>query len=785
MGLGAVSQDVVPQQLRLLVVEDSDDDFQILLRELTKAGYLPRAERVTSGSDLAAALGRSWDLMVTDWLLPGFGGLQALDMLAARDVDLPCIVISGTPNEEAAVSALRAGALDFLSKDRPLRFVPAIERALRESAVRRARLVAERELRLSEARYRTAFEHAPEALLTYDLAQGKVLEANRAAVKLLGRTVEELRATSIGGLSPETLSDGRDAVEVGRMLITQLLEGTELLAHDWELVAGDGELIPVELRLARMPSDQAQLLRVTILDQRERLRTEEVRRRAAELELQNRRIQEANRLKSEFLANMSHELRTPLNAIIGFAELLHDEQVPHGSPQHKEFLGDILTSGRHLLQLINDVLDLAKVEAGKLDFRSEDVDLARLVNEVVSITRPTASKKKITVEATVDPSLVAITIDPNRFKQVAYNYLSNALKFTPDGGRVAVRVVPEGSDRFRLEVEDTGVGIAAEDIGRLFVEFQQLESGASKRHQGTGLGLALTRRLVEAQGGAVGVSSVPGKGSTFHATLPRHARGGEAMLVTPTSTPRLGARSVLVVEDTAQDRDMLVDTLAKAGYAVETATTGAEAIARCKDRSFDAVTLDLLLPDMSGLDLLTSLRASGHARMTPVIVVTVAPDHRLVTAFSVHDVLKKPLEPTSLLHALERAGVRPDRRGGILVVDDDPGALRLMDAMLAQLGYSTITRSTGAAALEAAMQLHPIAIVLDLVMDGMDGVEFLDKLRQLPEHARTPVLIWTMKDLSAAEHERLRQAAQAVVSKNGNTPSTVVQQLKTLLPGGA
>jgi signal transduction histidine kinase len=216
-------------------------------------------------------------------------------------------------------------------------------------------------------------------------------------------------------------------------------------ARDWELVAADGEIIPVELRFAQLPGD-APLLRVTILDQRERLRTEEVRRRAAELELQNRRIQEANRLKSEFLANMSHELRTPLNAIIGFAELLYDGQVDPESPQHKEFLGDILTSGRHLLQLINDVLDLAKVEGGKLDFRPEEVDLARLVGEVVSITRTTAAKKKIAVELDLDPSLGHITIDPNRFKQVAYNYLSNALKFTPEGGRVVIRIAPDGPD---------------------------------------------------------------------------------------------------------------------------------------------------------------------------------------------------------------------------------------------------------------------------------------------------------------------------------------------------
>lgn len=172
-----MSTDVVPQQLRLLVVEGSDDDYQILLREVTKAGYRPRSERVATAGELASALSGTWDLMVTDWMLPGFGGQQALEMLAARDVDIPCIVISGTPNEEAAVSALRAGALDFLSKDRPLRFVPAIERALREASVRRARLTAESELRLSEARYRTAFEHAPEALLTYDVARDRVVEA--------------------------------------------------------------------------------------------------------------------------------------------------------------------------------------------------------------------------------------------------------------------------------------------------------------------------------------------------------------------------------------------------------------------------------------------------------------------------------------------------------------------------------------------------------------------------------------------------------------------------------
>jgi CheY-like chemotaxis protein len=492
--------------------------------------------------------------------------------------------------------------------------------------------------------------------------------------------------------------------------------------------------------------------------------------------------QRANMAKDHFLATLSHELRTPLNAIIGFAELLFDGAVDPMSPQHNEFLGDILTSGRHLLQLINDVLDLAKVEAGKLDFRPEPIELRKVIDEVISITRTTAAAKRLDVVAEYDPSVTTVVLDPARLKQVAYNFLSNALKFTPEGGRVTVRIVAAGEAEFRLEVEDTGVGIQPADLGRLFIEFQQLDGGASKRHQGTGLGLALTRRLVEAQGGSVGVRSTPDIGSVFYATLPRHTEPGETALVPRTSmSPHVGARTVLVVEDEARDVAVIVDALTSAGYAIETAGSARDAIERCRERTFDAVTLDLLLPDMSGFDLLATLRAEPQMRSVPVVVVTVIPDAKIVVGFAVNDVLRKPVEPKALLAALERAGVRPDRPGGILVIDDDPGALRLMEATLQQLGYAAITRSTGASALEAAEKLAPAAVILDLMMPVMDGIEFLDRFRRMPQHARTPVLVWTMKDLTESEAEKLRQSAQGVVSKNGNTPSTVVAQLQTLL----
>ena len=243
-------------------------------------------------------------------------------------------------------------------------------------------------------------------------------------------------------------------------------------------------------------------------------------RHVRELEAENMRIQAASRLKSEFLANMSHELRTPLNSIIGFADLLHDREIAPDTPQHQEFLSDILKSARHLLKLINDVLDLAKVEAGKMEFQPEETDLAQLVSEVTDVLQTFAIERRVVLAQEVPENTPSVCIDPARLRQVLYNFLSNALKFTPAGGRVTIRAHTLESDQLRVEVEDTGSGIAPENLPRLFVEFEQLEWQGSVRAAGTGLGLALTKRIVEAQGGEVGVHSELGEGSTFWATLP-------------------------------------------------------------------------------------------------------------------------------------------------------------------------------------------------------------------------------------------------------------------------
>jgi len=235
-----------------------------------------------------------------------------------------------------------------------------------------------------------------------------------------------------------------------------------------------------------------------------------------------RRMHEASRLKSEFLANMSHELRTPLNAIVGFSELMYNGKVGSLAEEHREYLGDILASSRHLVQLINDILDLSKIEAGKMEMHPCEVDLRQLIGEVRDILRGLAASKRLHVEIDIAPEVARLMVDPARLKQVLYNYMSNAIKFTPEEGRIAVRATGDGPDLFRIEVEDTGIGVTAENLGRLFVEFQQLDASTAKRYQGTGLGLALTKRIVEAQGGRVEVRSTPQRGSTFSAILPRN-----------------------------------------------------------------------------------------------------------------------------------------------------------------------------------------------------------------------------------------------------------------------
>jgi PAS domain S-box-containing protein len=506
---------------------------------------------------------------------------------------------------------------------------------------------------------------------------------------------------------------------------------------------------------------------------------EDARLKAQRLEAENRQIQEANRLKSQFLANMSHELRTPLNAVIGFSDLLHSGFVKPDSPQYLEFLGHIGTSGRHLLQLINDVLDLSKVESGKFEFSPEPVQLPALLKEVQGVLLTAILRKGIRIVMDIDPGLSGLKLDTARLKQVLYNYLSNAIKFSTAGGQITVRVSAEGAEHFRIEVEDTGIGISAADLPRLFTEFQQLDSGYSKQHQGTGLGLALTRRLVQAQGGQVGVRSTVGVGSVFYVVLNRiHGVDTQRTRTAHEDSRAVEARRVLIIEDDQRDQDRLVSAFSEAGFQVDAASDGPYAIRRARETAYAALTLDLRLQNEHGFDLLGSIRNHGASHAAPVVGVTMPAGLERTATFAIANVLCKPIRSDEILAAVAGIRLTAGVRANVVVIDDEQASLDLMRATLKSIGIDAVCFLDGRVAIREIDNHRPDAIVLDLMMPEFDGFQVLDALQGLPKWREVPVFIWTSMLLTDEEYARLAKSARAILLKGGGAMEDMLDSVR-------
>ncbi|HXA84565.1 MAG TPA: response regulator, partial [Candidatus Dormibacteraeota bacterium] len=503
-----------------------------------------------------------------------------------------------------------------------------------------------------------------------------------------------------------------------------------------------------------------------------------------QLEQRNREVVRANHLKSQFLASMSHELRTPLNAILGFSELLLDQTAGPLVEKQKRWVDFIQKGGRHLLQLINDILDLSKIEAGHVELNVESFQVEMAVPEVVSNIRPLLIEKKISLTSRIEPELF-IQADRLRFKQILYNLLSNAVKFTPMGGQVAIEASRSG-DQVRFTLIDNGIGIDPHHQHLIFEEFRQVESQDGAVKEGTGLGLAITRRLVEQHGGKIAVESELGKGSKFTFTLPLGRSGAAAAAKIPSTAVPAPSKSkqpiVLVVDDEAQDRELLANYLSPEGYRIVTAASGEEAITKARDLRPDVITLDILMPTGSGWEMLHRLRNTPETAKTPVIVVSIVDQKQLGFSLGAAEYLVKPVSKEILLEALSRHIISGGKTSfTCLIIDDDQETLHLVSEILHSVGCAPVAIDNGKSALEFLKEHKVDVILLDLLMPEMDGFEVLRRLKESPELQDLPIVIITAKEITQAERELLERQSHALIQKGGKWEDQLLTSIREVI----
>jgi signal transduction histidine kinase/CheY-like chemotaxis protein len=523
-------------------------------------------------------------------------------------------------------------------------------------------------------------------------------------------------------------------------------------------------------------------------------RTKALRLMNEELYRANRQLEAVSKMKSEFLANMSHELRTPLNAIIGFSEVLCEQAFGNLNDKQLKYANNVVNSGKHLLHLINEILDLAKVESGKMDLHLEVFAVNNAIAELVAFAQALASKKEITIRRRFSPKLLTINADLKKFKQIFYNLLSNAIKFTPEGGTVEIITdcvgdfEMSGSDQFvhrryaEFCVKDNGIGISEEDKERIFKEFQQVDGSYSRQYEGTGLGLALTKKLVELHGGSIWVESERGRGSAFYFTIPiaetdlsvRQEDAGEAVADTGALAYYSSSLSsekggvVLVVDDDPQSTELLKMYLQEAGYRVVVSASGNEALRLAQTLKPSAITLDIILPDKDGWQTLRELKADSRTAGIPVIIVSVLQDDRSGADLDVAGYLVKPFSRADLLGRLESVleSQSNGHEANVLIVDSDIHFATLLSSQLEGRSFSVSQANSGLQGLEAILKRKPDLIFLDIGLTDISGIELIEFLRMDENTKDIPIIAVTEHELSEVEKQALDGKIEAVAKKS-------------------
>jgi PAS domain S-box-containing protein len=632
-------------------------------------------------------------------------------------------------------------------------------------AIQNARLFEEVERQ--KEYFEALFINNPAAIVTVDL-DGTVMSWSPAAERLFGYTQEEAIGQEVDELvaiedelQDEARSYTKRMTSLGRVQITARRNRK------------DGSYVDVEV------------LGLPVIVGGEQIGYVVIYHDISEIEKARRAAEQANQAKSTFLANMSHELRTPLNAIIGFTRIVKRKGSEILPEKQLDNLDKVLVSGEHLLGLINTVLDIAKIEAGRVEVTAARFDIEPLLDIVLTTAQPLVDQKKVRLEKSIQTDLGSIYNDQEKIKQILINLLSNAAKFTRQGS-ITIKASRKGDD-LSLAVSDTGIGIPADKLGSIFEEFQQADTSTTREYGGTGLGLSISRSLARLLGGDLTVKSKMGKGSIFTLMVP--CRYGEQpdMVSEDTETTIVPARKlekgkpvVLVIDDNLDVVHLLEQNLEESGYQVVGALNGDEGVELARRHKPFAITLDIMMPHKDGWQVLHELKTNPETRDIPVIMISIVDKKAMGYRLGASDYLVKPLEEGAVLAALERlahsnGGVPPKR---VLVVDDDPQIVDMVSQLLEDSQYAVESAPDGQIALKLIEQQQPDAILLDLLMPRLDGFGVLEKLQENKSYRHIPVIVLTAKSLTAKETAVLEKRVSRIIQKQGLEGRALIRELQ-------